>query len=208
MAKDPWYLERIEPMHVSLNHGQLREHVVRYRFAAEHLSGRLLDAGCGTGYGAQLLCQNPLVTEIVGLDRDERCLKHARRYFQAPSISFHQRDLLCDPLQALGLFDSITALEILEHVAEPEELLRRLNRLLKPGGKLLVSTPLGAGRHARTNQPFHFFQLRREELKAMLKPLFTFHLFGQKGESIEPWRRGERYFLLLALCRSRFEDNC
>jgi len=206
MAKDPWYLERIEPMHVSRNHGQLREHVARYRFAAERLGGRILDAGCGTGYGPQLLCENKEITEVIGVDRDERCLKHARRYYQTPSISFYQRDLIVDSLQSLGLFDAITAFEILEHVAEPEKLLRRLNRSMGPGGKLLVSTPLGAGRDKATNQPFHYFQLRREELQAMLRPLFEYRLFGQKGTTIEPWRRGERYFLLLALCRSRFDD--
>ncbi|MBM3318067.1 MAG: hypothetical protein FJY75_09475, partial [Candidatus Eisenbacteria bacterium] len=59
------------------------------------------------------------------------------------------------------------------------------------------------GRAAPTNQPGHAFQLRREEFTTMLAPRFRARLFGQKGEAVELWRPGGRYFLMLALCRSR-----
>jgi len=205
MARDLWYRERLEPLHHRLGHGGLREHFARYRFAADVLAGRILDAGCGTGYGAAMLAAAPGVTEVLGVDADARAVRHAARYYAAASIRFRRQDLLDPSLALLGTFDGIACLEVLEHVAEPERLFEALDLALAPGGRLLVSTPLGRGRDAPTRQPGHHFQLRRAEFEGLLRPRFYFRLFGQKGEGIESWRPGGRYFLMLALCRARLD---
>jgi 2-polyprenyl-3-methyl-5-hydroxy-6-metoxy-1,4-benzoquinol methylase len=207
MAKDPWYIERIEPMHVAITHGHLREHLARYQFCGGRLSGRLLDAGCGTGYGTHLLGTDKAVNQVLGIDRNRRAINHADRYYSGPQIAFQQIDLLSQSLESLGRFDSITCLEVLEHVPEPEKLLSRLHGLLSPGGTLIVSTPLGAGRHEGTNQPFHYFQLKPEEFRVMLSPLFTFTMYGQKKTTIERWNDSAQYFLMLAVCQSRFDET-
>jgi 2-polyprenyl-3-methyl-5-hydroxy-6-metoxy-1,4-benzoquinol methylase len=203
MARDPWYRERIEPMQHRLAHGLLREHLARYRFAADLLEGRVLDAGCGTGYGTALLAAAPGVREALGVDRDARAVAHARRYYGGAGASFARADLLDARVGALGRFDGIACLEVLEHGPEPERLLAALDALLAPGGHLFLSTPLGRGRRCPTRQPGHAFQLTRDEFAALLAPRFAFRLLGQKGETIEAWRPGSRYFLVLALGRSR-----
>jgi 2-polyprenyl-3-methyl-5-hydroxy-6-metoxy-1,4-benzoquinol methylase len=205
VARDPWFRERIEPLHQRLGHGTLREHLARYRFAAGLLRGRVLDAGCGTGYGTAILASAPGVSAALGVDRDARAVAHARRYYAGAGASFARADLLAPGTTALGRFDGIACFEVLEHGPEPERLLEALDLLLAPGGRLLVSTPLGRGRDAPTLQPDHCFQLRRDEFAALLRPRFEFRLLGQKGESIESWRRGARYFLVLALGRSRHD---
>ncbi len=53
-----------------------------------------------------------------------------------------------------GHFDVILCTEVLEHVPEPIEALREMARLLRPGGRLLVSAPLGSGLH---QLPFHYY---------------------------------------------------
>jgi len=203
MGRDLWYRERVEPLQHTLRHGTLREHLARYRFAASLLQGRLLDAGCGTGYGSAILAQAPAVSEVVGVDRDRRAVGHARQYYSGSRVRFQMRDLLDPDMFALGTFDAIACLEVLEHIVLPERLLEALDLCLAPGGRLLISTPLGRGLTAPTRQPGHAFQLRRVELMALLRPRFEFRLYGQKGEGIESWRPGGRYFLVLALCRSR-----
>ncbi len=207
MARDPWYIERIEPMRLPASHGQLREHVARYVLAGELLRGRVLDAGSGTGYGALMLAARPEIREVVAVDRDARAIRWGRRFYAAPNVRHLQGDLLAPALAHLGLFDGIACLEVLEHLPQPEILLRRLDHCLAPGGRLLVSTPLGKGRAVPSSQPFHCFQLNRAELEAMLKPRFEVTLFGQKGVTIELMRPGQRYFLMLALCRSRSEPQ-
>jgi len=115
----------------------------------------------------------------------------------------------CDRLRGrvLGLFDGIACFEVLEHLPRPERLLEMLDLCLADKGRLLISTPLGKGRQVPSGQPGHYFQLRRHEFEQMLKPRFSFRLYGQKGETIEEWQRGHRYFLMLALCRSRFAND-
>ncbi len=206
MARDDWFEERIEPMYRRLGHGWTQEHLARYRFAAELLEGRVLDAGCGTGYGSIMLASSDKVHEVVAVDRDARAVSWGRTYNRTPSLRFVNEDLLSSRLHGLGRFDGIACLEVLEHLPEPERLLAQLDHCLRPGGRLLVSTPVGKGRDVPTLQPHHCFQLRRSEFEAMLNPRFSFHLFGQRGPGIERWRPARRYFLMLALCRSRWEE--
>ncbi|MCK4414074.1 MAG: methyltransferase domain-containing protein [Candidatus Eisenbacteria sp.] len=203
MARGRWFRERIEPQLYGARHGLLREHLARYRFASSFARGRVLDAGCGTGYGAQILAAVDTVTEVIGVDCDERAIAHARRYYGGGGITFRRLDLLCGAARAEPRFDTIVAFEVLEHLIDPEGLMETCDLLLAPGGRLLVSTPLGQGRDVPSDQPGHFFQLRRSEFVRLLGSRFQARLFGQKGELIEPWRRGGRYFLMLALCRSR-----
>lgn len=51
-------------------------------------------------------------------------------------------------------FDVVLCTEVLEHVPEPLAALAELNRVLRPGGRLFLSAPLGAGLH---QQPYHFY---------------------------------------------------
>jgi SAM-dependent methyltransferase len=51
-------------------------------------------------------------------------------------------------------FDAVLCTEVLEHVPEPERVMREAARVLKPGGLLLVTAPLGSGLH---QEPHHFF---------------------------------------------------
>lgn len=51
-------------------------------------------------------------------------------------------------------FDAILCTEVLEHAPEPIEALREMSRILKPGGRLLLTAPLGSGLH---QLPFHYY---------------------------------------------------
>lgn len=53
-----------------------------------------------------------------------------------------------------GSFDIILCTEVLEHVPEPIEALREMARIVKPGGKIFITAPLGSGLH---QLPFHFY---------------------------------------------------
>lgn len=62
-------------------------------------------------------------------------------------------DIVSIPVEGASV-DAILCTEVLEHVPEPIKALRELARILKPGGKLLLTAPLGSGLH---QEPFHYY---------------------------------------------------
>jgi SAM-dependent methyltransferase len=131
------------------------DHVARYRWvAADGRSGRLLDIGCGHGFGSLFL--GPSITEYVGLDVDPSAIEWARRCVLPvrPGATF---ELAGTPPPGQR-FDTITCFEVLEHVHDPAGLLRSLRAACAPGGAVYLSTPngtLSAGRPEWFMSPFH-----------------------------------------------------
>ncbi len=96
---------------------------------------RLLDIGCGGGHF--LARMRDLGWKVVGVEPDEAAVKVARDHFGL--------DARCATLETAGFedasFDAVTMHHVIEHMADPIELLRESNRVLKVGGKLVVVTP-------------------------------------------------------------------
>jgi SAM-dependent methyltransferase len=141
----------------------LNEHVSRYRFAARFTAGRCLDVGCGAGYG----------TTGVGIDLSLEAVAWARRNY--PAARFLQASAASLPF-ADGTFDLVTAFEVIEHLESWSELLTEADRVLKPRGVLLVSTPnktCYAEMRARSGpNPFHVHEFEFAEFEAALYGIF------------------------------------
>lgn len=116
------------------------EHAHRYRWAAALSRGRVLDAACGVGYGAEILCGQKDVTAYTGLDRSDEALQIARRDFAGKGRTFVKGDVYTLPF-ADGTFDTVVSLETIEHLEHPERAMAEFKRVLAPGGVLLGSVP-------------------------------------------------------------------
>lgn len=97
-------------------------------------SGRLLDAGCGTGLFLEAAAARGW--NAVGVD-PARAAMVAASARGLRVIHGH----LDDPSLQEGSFDAVTALQVVEHLPDPRVFLARCARLLRPGGVLLVATP-------------------------------------------------------------------
>ncbi|MEB3220555.1 MAG: class I SAM-dependent methyltransferase [Candidatus Sericytochromatia bacterium] len=120
-------------------------HVATYDFAHAHVAGaRVLDLGCGTGYGAARVAQ--VAAHVVGADVCAEALAHATGHNAAPNLTYSllPRDGAL-PFEA-GAFDVVLSFQVIEHLANPHAHLREVSRVLAPGGTLLLATP---NRHAR-----------------------------------------------------------
>jgi 2-polyprenyl-3-methyl-5-hydroxy-6-metoxy-1,4-benzoquinol methylase len=116
------------------------DHRARYCWAAPAASGRkVLDAGCGLGYGLKILLAAG-ASEVVGVDLDADTVAEARRRLNGDAGSVEQadiRDLQFDQ----GSFDLIVCFETIEHIEDPEGALAEFRRVLRPEGLLLLSSP-------------------------------------------------------------------
>jgi len=139
------------------------EHLARYRFAARFAGKATLDIGCGAGYG----------TRGIGIDVSHEALAYARAHF--PDAIFVQASADQLPFDA-ETFDLVTAFEVIEHLERWPDLLAEANRVLKPQGILLVSTPnkaYYAEMRAKTGpNPFHVHEFEYAEFEAALYAVF------------------------------------
>lgn len=155
------------------------EHIQRYEFALPHCRGkRVLDAGCGTGYGAHFLAANGAVS-VVAVDISDAALAEARQHYQLPNLRYEKRNVeeFENAQELHGAFDVIINFENLEHVPHPERLVRGAAKILSPsGGKYVTSTPNGAisdrDEHGKPMNQHHVEEYTLDQLQALVSPHF------------------------------------
>jgi len=164
--------ERVIPDQVDVD--LLNEHMGRYMFAARLASGkRVLDAGCGAGYGSAEMARTAL--RVVGIDRAAEAIAFAREHYQAPNLEFQKASCGSLPFPNAS-FDLVAAFEIIEHLDGWREFLLEVRRVLAPAGQFLVSTPnrlyYTESRGSKGANPFHVHEFDCDEFRRELKLFF------------------------------------
>jgi 2-polyprenyl-3-methyl-5-hydroxy-6-metoxy-1,4-benzoquinol methylase len=143
-----------------------KDHVNRYLFAKQHVTGRVLDAACGCGYGSKILLENAV--EAVGVDDSIEAIEWAREFFRGPQFINGK----IEEAPWTGKFETIVSLETLEHLQNPEEALKAFRRSCI--GTLIASVPnenlypFKAEVFANDESP-HFRHYRPEEFQDLLE---------------------------------------
>lgn len=106
----------------------------RYKLAARHTSGRVLDIGCGQGLFAHVLGNN---SDYLGIDKIDNFKGESR--FMRIDVETEERNKIQEQ------FDTIVMLAFIEHLAQPEAILQWCCKLLKDNGKLVITTPTFIG---------------------------------------------------------------
>ena len=117
--------ERLVP---DLQRGELiyAEHLARYRLAAHLVRGRrVLDAGCGEGYGVALL-SSAGAASVVGVDVDEATIAEARERY---GLDFQVADVADLPFEDAS-FDAVVCFETIEHIEDAPRAVAELKRVL------------------------------------------------------------------------------
>ncbi len=117
---------------------------------------QILDVGCGNGSQLSLRLAH-LGFDVTGIDPDDSSIAHALRLAEnTPQARF----LRASVEDVEDTFDVVILSEVLEHVKEPETLLRAAVRLLKPPGIVIVTTPNGFGEFEIDSWLFRVFGMR------------------------------------------------
>ncbi len=164
------------------------EHISRYAFAASLAAGRerVIDAGCGTGYGTRLLARRG--TQVFGIDNSSDAIRFAVRNYATHGIGFLGGSVEALPF-ADDAADLIVAFEVIEHLAVWRDFLLEAHRVLAPDGILMVSTPNSRfyteSRGDAGPNPFHVHEFDLPEFNAALGDLFPHvQLFGQNHSEL------------------------
>ena len=172
--------ERIDP-HVP---GQVSksiklEHLARYQKALSFCDkgSRVLDAGCGLGYGSDMLAQRAV--RVDGVDNDDLAIKYASEIYSEANktkkeqtthkfAKFHLADLETADLTILGPkdYELVTCFEVIEHLKDPAAALKNIRAAMGKKAYLLLSTPNSA--QSNGDNQFHVRGYSRKELGDLL----------------------------------------
>lgn len=157
------------------------EHMSRYVFASRLVRAkRVLDVGCGCGYGTYHLAQAGAAATL-GIDISAEAVDFARANYHTVNLRFAVMD--ARELALRPAFDLVTCFEVIEHVEDPKRVLQQIAGAMADGGILVISTPnketYVAGGEAGSN-PFHYREYNENEFRDLLGSAFrSVTLYGQ-----------------------------
>jgi 2-polyprenyl-6-hydroxyphenyl methylase/3-demethylubiquinone-9 3-methyltransferase len=145
MAGDWWdpdgasaMLHKLNPVRLAFVRDMIDQHFGLDEHALKPLAGRsALDVGCGAGLLAEPLCR--LGAAVTAVDAAPELIAAARAHAAAGGLVIDYRAVGVEALA--GEYDLVTALEVIEHVADPQAFVHALVARLAPGGLLILSTP-------------------------------------------------------------------
>jgi len=137
--------------------------VLAYHRAAELVEGDILEIGTGSGYGVEVIA--PKATRFISIDKELPAtplqLGNVEYYdMEVPPIDFEN----CS-------FDSVVSFQVIEHIEEDIDFVREVARVLRPGGKFVVSTPNAP--MSLTRNPWHVREYNADELRNLLECHFS-----------------------------------
>lgn len=136
--------------------------LLAYREAAERIGGRVLEIGTGSGYGIEIVA--PRAERFVTID------KHPYTGELPPNAEF--RTAKVPPLAFPDAsFDCVISFQVIEHIRRDAEFVREAARVLRPGGRFIVTTPNAP--MSLTRNPWHVREYRAEELRELLGGAFA-----------------------------------
>lgn len=149
----------------SLTYG---EHLSRYMSVLDAVKGKVvLDVASGAGYGTNLIASKAKF--VTGVDYSKDAIEYSQNLYKSKNLEF-----ICGDAQNLPIKDKsvdvVISLETIEHLKEPEQFVKEVKRVLKPGGKFIVSTP-NDDEYIEGNE-FHLHEFHLDELKMLIKKHF------------------------------------
>ena len=149
---------------------QMRHHFVRKALRRIMESGspvrQVLDVGCGTAELTQYMLGLAPYISATGIDVSPTRIDAAK--MRCPDVTFYISDI--ESFETQNSYDLITAIDVIEHIGDDQVALAKINRLLRSGGMLLLSTPHSMRYWTRMDETGgHYRRYSKVELRTKLQ---------------------------------------
>lgn len=170
--QDSWELEQVRERRLLLN----RLDTWLFEEAEPFIGERVLEVGCGHGNLTQHLLPRRLV---VGIDISPSSITTLKqRFFDQPHVHGFVYDITDPSVLELASwhFDTVIALNVLEHIEQEEKALEHIYQLLQPRGHFIVIVPALPGLYGSMDRSIgHFRRYTAESLRQRLRQKFSIH---------------------------------
>lgn len=146
--------------------------ILAYHYAAGLVSGDVLEIGTGMGYGIEIIA--PSATSYTTIDKScayDASLPDNTRFQQmeVPPIGFADES-----------FDYVISFQVIEHIKRDKDFVKEISRVLRKGGKFIVSTPNAP--MSLTRNPWHIREYTEQQLRNLLSADFSsIEAYGVNG---------------------------
>lgn len=159
----------------------LTEHLARYNLVKGSSQNTVLDIGCGTGAGSNMLSKS--FQKVYGVDISPGAIEYCKKNWKQKNMSFVIGSGISIPFPA-DTFDVVAAFEVFEHIKDWNKFLLELKRVTKQNGKIYISTPnkdvYSPGTKKPIN-PYHFFEMTEKQFRKAMSTYFKIDSFlGQR----------------------------
>lgn len=153
------------------------EHLSRYMSVMNIVKDKIvLDVACGTGYGSQMIAHQ--AQSVLGVDRSPEAVEYARAHYPEKNLTYAVDNAMQLSLED-NSFDVVISLETIEHLVEPEEFIKEVKRVLRPGGIFVVSTPNDD--EFMDDNEYHVHEFQFSELKDLIGRYFKNDTYFYQG---------------------------
>jgi 2-polyprenyl-3-methyl-5-hydroxy-6-metoxy-1,4-benzoquinol methylase len=180
--------------------------LARYKFVAKMFDGmkRVLEIGCGDGFGAHVVAQS--VDQVIGVDFDDELLRSARTVANAKhKIKFKYHNMMTGPFP--GKFDGVYCMDVLEHIRSKDEarFLTNMVASLDRHGVCIIGSPsresqIYASKYSKLG---HVNCKSQADLKATMKKYFHNVFMFSMNDEVVHTGYGKMSHYNIALCCSR-----
>ena len=150
--------------------------LLAYVYASEIVSGTVLEIGTGSGYGIKVI--SPKVNKFITIDK-----------YKSKQVDDLPDNVLSIKMEVPVIYgipdnsvDYVISFQVIEHIEKDTVLIKEINRVLKKGGKLILSTP--NRKMSLTRNPWHVREYTIDELEVLLADKFEkiskFGVFGNE----------------------------
>lgn len=153
-------------------------------YIQEVLSGqKVIELGCGMSYFPQMAYLKGAIS--YGLDFSEQAISKLRDEF--PNVNYIVGDALKTSFED-GFFDVVVSGEVIEHIEEPKRLVEEMNRICKPKGKIILSTP-----KLEFDDHEHLWEFEEIDLHHLFNPFGIVQTFIKESDKFP----GRKYIFMI-----------